>query len=353
MEQNDIRLTRLLTAGPDRYRGELEYLVEQIIRPTALAVLKRKYGDVLGGKVTSGEEEAFWDVLGLALQGVLQRIEKIRQDPTCGTIASVEAYSVVSAHRAFGRYLSAKYPERAKHCDAVREAIDDHPRLDRWRVAREEASGKAEWKPSASVTNSNSALMVAQPKDAASQCFRGSDPKAMMLPHLLLETYAWVGGPARTDSVVGFTSKVLGIQDRQKVEPKGDEEEPGELETPSGAPGTDDRAHSSIFANAILETVRTCARKDQAGVTLLFDPPGNEQESLAELLVQAEIITEDELAELVGLPLIQVQALRGCERITFEMLAQVYNLGSAAKADGIRKGTMERLRRTLIREEVA
>ncbi|MCW5945720.1 MAG: hypothetical protein KIT74_01665 [Fimbriimonadales bacterium] len=337
----DPRIEKCLRLNEEERLDCLNDVCERTARPVIEAVLKKKFGCYFNRQEESVEEAAYWDAVSdatIAVHRNLLECSNGKREP----IADVQSYSASVAEKAFLAYLKRKHPQRYSLATKYRATLDVDPRLAYWKHGNMGTSGNSEWSGQPAIKNRESGLASTDPTAAVSECFGGQDSGSLLLPDLFLATFTWTKGPLEFNVLVKFTMVATNVVIIE-VEPEPDYES----DEPSGAIGGDpsEAAESKDLLSWIWETLKGLSAQ-RAGIFLLFEPPGQEQQSLVDLLAMNQIASLEEIASVCGLSWEDYHRLSQRERVTFQDLADQYGI-SQKQADGIRKGVLELLARRI------
>jgi hypothetical protein len=341
-KRNDPRLSKIAaTPDPGARAYALDELVTRSVWPKVRETAVRCIRGLPSARSESREESDRLIVESDAIAALVPRLRRAVDDPVGSAIEDVEAYVATATRSVFGQLLRSRDDDRRRVSADVRAVHKLDPRLARWIWRSLDLGGRSSWTGEGPSRDRRALQLLERPEEARRACFGSRDPASMLLPDLVLSLYAWVRGPLEINSTVGFTASALGAN-----APAKDALDADAAAEPAAGKGTepDAGARARLLLTTLWEEL-TELTPDRRGTFLLFEPPGEHEDHLIDLLVEHRVATLTEIADFVGLSSGRlIELLKKPERITFDDVAELYGV-TPKHADGVRKGIKERLAR--------
>ena len=299
-------------------------------------VLRPKFRFSSGSLLEDREEAEFKDAVAESFALVKRRVD----DPDATPVEDVESFAATVAQNVFKALLKRKYPVRHKLAIEIRSTLDLDPRLAHWTVARAAVGGKTAWQGQPAKYDRNGRLVLEDASTAASSCFKGRQPSSLLTPDLLLTFYAWLNGPYGFDPTINFCFHSLGLSELSSIESI---DEQAEHDDPRQKP--EDEANAKALATMIWNEIQGLEVR-RRGIFLLFEPPGEGQNPICDRLMSCGVCTLSGIAESAGITFDRLCELRQLERVSYDLVAELYGI-SAKDAENIRRGVTDLLWRRI------
>jgi RNA polymerase sigma factor (sigma-70 family) len=286
---------------------EREGLINELILVYAIPIIRRVLRQRLGfyvsqsGKNTNNPdaEDAYQDVL----LKIVQRMRELESQPLLGGIKDFQHYVRRIVTNACYDYLRDKSPVRYHLKDRLRVMLGRHPNFKVWKVGdRILLCGFAAWEYERNIaTSSNSIDHIEDRLEHFKETvFRGKNLKTVPLTWVVAEIFKTIGGPVELDDLVEIVAKLLGTQDCPVESLDQSESHLRERLVASGF-GEDVRLEGREKLRQLWDGILRLPKLQRNIVCLSFADDGGDD--LWTLLLNAEIATAPQLAELMGLPI--------------------------------------------------
>jgi RNA polymerase sigma factor (sigma-70 family) len=244
---------------------------------------------------------------------IVTYLKELMEDPATRPCKDFRGYVAAITHNACHDYLRQMYPARTRLYKQVRDLLNAHPDFAIWRRSDEKGRndwvcGFAQWQ---SVKLTSRAADWVQsfyenPGDTSESIAEGQDVHLMELDDLLAAIFNRVGEPISAEDLVGIIADIKGVKDLPSISFDSDE---GDL--------AEDLSDSRLRIDTILEmreplklvweAIRQLPREEfRVYILYASDTSG---EDLITLFLAAKIVTEAEIAPLLGISVDQFRDL--------------------------------------------
>jgi hypothetical protein len=239
-------------------------------------------------------------------------LEELKVDLTASPCRDFRGYVAAIAHTACHDYFRQKYPARARLRKKIRDTIRASPKFALWKC---EDQGVGDWlcgfdcwrgQPSSHDIAAWIGYLDGDSSTMADLLGSGTDIQLMAIDDLLESVLGQVGGPIRLADLVDLIANIKGIRDLPLISFDTDEIVTG-LDVRDAAP----RIDSVLVMRAPLSRIwrGLCQLpSDELKAYLLYarDTSG---EDLITLFLAARIVTEAQVAEVLGMSLEEFRSL--------------------------------------------
>jgi hypothetical protein len=232
-------------------------------------------------------------------------LEELKADLRASPCKDFRGYVSAIAHTVCHDYFRQKYPARSRLHKKIRDVLHASPEFGLWKC---EDNGAGDWlcgferwrgRPSSRMVASR----IRYPDGGGSTVWEivgsGTDIQLMELDDLLESIFTQVGEPIKLADAVDFIANAKGVKDLPSI--SFDTQEAKTLELPDAAPRIDSVLEMRDPLILIWRGLRQLP-SDEFKAYLLYarDTSG---EDLITLFVAARIVTEPQVAELLGMSL--------------------------------------------------
>lgn len=241
-------------------------------------------------------------------------LEGLKADPSARPCKDFRSYVAALTHNACNDYLRQMYPARARFYKQLRDLLRAHPDFAIWRA--EDENDRGDWVcgfdgSQAGKVASRSMDWLRQscedPRTISEALAPGTDIHLMELDDLVAAIINHAGGPIHLDDLVSIIADIRGVKDLPAIPFDSDEEGPAQNLSDSRI-----RIDTLMEMREPLKLFWAGLRQlpaDEFKVYILYgrDTAG---EDLISLFLAARVVSESEIAELLGMPVEEFQDLR-------------------------------------------
>ena len=306
----DNVLVPYLTADNDRERQHhLNELLTLRAVPLIRQVLRRRLGFNVNAQGVNANNQDAEDLYQEAMTRVVQVLNQL-QSSSVPVVENFELYVSRIAANICTDFLRAKSPAHTRIKYSLRDLLKRHKDLGSWKHDGEILCGFAPWRNTGKSTFLDQSYEDLETKldSFKSLYFADEDIRLAPLSQVVVELFDWILGPVEIDVLVRMIAYLLDIKD-QRIE---------SLDDPSLARWDLYFAANTQSSESHIEANELLARLWQAVIQLpaeqrdsfAFGFEDQAGEDLFTLLLAAEIVNWDELAQGMGRSVGQIVRLR-------------------------------------------